>query len=103
MVVVLAVAAVSMAAGFVVAVLGAESAAAAVESALAERASQVAFRTLLAQDPAFLHLGILHLDSLSIMDDLADPQLRLVAQQQRLIGRRIVSARHAMRLGNDRR
>ena len=73
MVVVLAVAAVSIAVGFVVAVLGAESAAAAVESALAERASQVAFRTLLAQDPAFLHLGILHLDSLSIMDDLADP------------------------------
>ena len=74
MVVVLAVAAaVSMAVGFVVAVLGAESAAAAVESALAERASQVAFGTLLAQDPAFLHLGVHHIDNLSILDDLADP------------------------------
>ena len=68
MVVVLAVAV-----GFVVAVLGAESAAAAVESALAERASQVAFGTLLAQDPAFLHLGVHHIDNLSILDDLADP------------------------------
>jgi len=73
MVVVLAVAAVSMAVGFVVAVLGAESAAAAVESALAERASQVAFGTLLARDCASLHLGVHHIDNLSILDDLADP------------------------------
>jgi hypothetical protein len=65
--------AVSTAAAFVVAVLESESAAAEVESALVEHTSQVEFRTLLAQDPAFLHLGILHLDSLSIMDDLADP------------------------------
>ena len=42
-------------------------------SALAERASQVAFGTLLAQDPAFLHLGVHHIDNLSILDDLADP------------------------------
>ena len=62
---------VSTAVAFVVAVL--ESAAAEVESALVEHTSQVEFRTLLAKDPAFLHLGILHLDSLSIMDDLADP------------------------------
>ena len=59
---------------FVVAdTLEAESAAAEVESALVERASPLAFRTLPAEDPASLHLGILHLDSLSIMDDLADP------------------------------
>ena len=73
MVVVLAVAAVSMAVGFVVAVLGAESAAAAVESALAERASQVAFRTLLVEGPGSLHLGVHHIASLSIMDELIDP------------------------------
>jgi hypothetical protein len=76
-VVVLAVG-VSMAVAFVVAVLvadtlEAESAAEEVELALVEHTSQVEFRTLLAQDPAFLHLGILHLGSLSIMDDLADP------------------------------
>jgi hypothetical protein len=73
------------------------------ESAWAERASQVEFQTLLAQDPAFLHLGILHLGSLSIMDDLANSQLRPFAGPQRLIGRRTVSAQHAMVLGNGRR
>ena len=82
MVVVLAVAAVSMeedsvvvfmAAASAVAVLQAESACAAVESALAERASQVAFGTLLARDCASLHLGVHHIDNLSILDDLADP------------------------------
>ena len=60
-----------------VVVLGADTPAAAgavvVESALAERTSQVALRTLLAQDPGSLHLGGHHLGSPSIMDDLADP------------------------------
>ena len=42
----------------------AESAAAAVESALADRASQVAFRTLPAEGPGSLHLVIHHSDSL---------------------------------------
>ena len=70
--------AVSTAVAFVVAALvadtlGAESAAAEVESALVERASPLAFRTLPAEDPASLHLGILHLGSLSLMDELADP------------------------------
>jgi hypothetical protein len=45
-----------------------ESGAAEVELASAERTVEV--RTLLAQDPAFLHLGILHIGSLSIMDEL---------------------------------
>ena len=53
--------------------LEAESAAAAVESALVERVSPVAFRTLPAEDPVSLHLGILHLGSLSLTDELADP------------------------------
>jgi hypothetical protein len=53
----------------------AESACEAVESALAERASQVALRTLLAQDPGSLHLVIHHPGSLSMMDDLLDPLL----------------------------
>ena len=70
--------AVSTAVVFVVAALvadtsEAESAAAAVESALVERVSRVAFRTLPAEDPASLHLGILHLGSLSLMDEVADP------------------------------
>ena len=69
---------VSTAVAFVVAALvadtlGAESAAAAVESALVERASPVAFRTLPAEDPASLHLGTLHLGTLSMKDELADP------------------------------
>ncbi len=70
--------AVSTAVAFVVAALvadtlGAESAAAEVESALVERVSRVAFRTLPAEDPASLHLGILHLGTLSMKDELADP------------------------------
>jgi hypothetical protein len=71
-VVVLAVV-VSTEVAFVVAVLEAESAAAEAESALVEHTSQVAFRTLPVEDPGFLHLGIRHLGSLSMMDDLADP------------------------------
>jgi hypothetical protein len=50
-------------------VLEAESAAAEVASALVEHTSQVAVGTLPAEDPGFLHLGIRHLGSLSIMDD----------------------------------
>jgi len=53
--------------------LEAESAAAAVESALVEHTSQVALGTLPAQGPGFLHLGIRHLGSPSMMDELADP------------------------------
>jgi hypothetical protein len=75
--------AVSTAVAFVVAALVAS---AEVESASAEHTSPVEFRTLLAQDRASLHLGILHLGSLSLMDELADPYLRPLAQQQRLIG-----------------
>ena len=62
------------------------------ESASAERAFQVEFRTLLVQDRASPHLGIHHIGSLSIPDEIADRWLRLFAQQQRLVGRRIVSA-----------
>jgi len=47
-----------------------EPGAAEVESASAERAAQVELRTLVAQDPASLHLGIHHIGSLSIMDEL---------------------------------
>ena len=43
-----------------------EQAAAEVESASAERASQLELRTLVAQDPASLHLGIHHMGGLSI-------------------------------------
>ena len=50
-------------------VLEAESAAAEVESASAEHTSQVALGTLPAEDPGFLHLGIRHLGSPSIMAD----------------------------------
>ena len=53
--------------------LEAESAAAAVESALAQRASQAAFRTLPAQDPGSLHLVIHHPGSLSMTDGPIDP------------------------------
>jgi hypothetical protein len=49
-----------------------EQAAAEVESASAERASQVEVRTLVAQDPASLHLGIHHMGGLSIPVQLAD-------------------------------
>ena len=80
-----------------------EPGAAEVELASAERACQVELRTLLAQDHASLHLGILHTGSLSIMDELPNRQLPLFVQQQRLIGRRIVPAQPAMLLGNGRR
>jgi len=64
-----------MAAASAVAVLQAESACAAVESALAERASQVAFRTLPAQGRGSPQWVIHHPDSLSMMDGLIDPLL----------------------------
>jgi len=64
---------VSVVAVLVADTLEAESAAVEVESALVERASQVAFRTLLVEDPGSLHLGGHHIGSLSIMDDLIDP------------------------------
>ena len=53
--------------------LEAESAAAGVESALAERASQVAFRTLPAQGRGSPQWVIHHPDSLSMKDDQLDP------------------------------
>jgi len=53
--------------------LGAGSAAAEAESALADRTSQVAFRTLLAQDPGSPHLVVHPPDSLYMMDDLIEP------------------------------
>jgi hypothetical protein len=53
----------------------AESVAAAAESALEGRASQVAFRTLPAQDLGSLPLVVHHPDSLCMMDDLLDPLL----------------------------
>ena len=58
MVVVVSVVAVSVAD-----TLEAESAAAEAESALVERASQVAFRTLLVENPGSLHLGVHHIGS----------------------------------------
>jgi len=64
-----------MAAASAVAVLQAESACAAVESALAERAFQVAFRTLPAQGRGSPQWAIHHPDSLSMMDGLIDPLL----------------------------
>ena len=76
--------------------LEAESAAAAVESALVEHTSQVALGTLPAQDPGFLHLVILRLASLSMRDGVMHRPGRPLAQEQRLIGRRIL-------LRNDRR
>jgi len=60
-------------AAFVVAVLQAESACAAVELALADRASQAANRTLLAQVRGSLQWVTHHPDSLSLMDGLIDP------------------------------
>jgi len=66
------------------AVLQAESACAAAESALAERASQAAPRTLLAQGRGSLQWVIHHPDSLSMMDGLIDPlppTLRAIAPQ----------------------
>jgi len=73
-----------MAAASALAVLQAESACAAVESALAERASQAAPRTLLAQGRGSLQWVIHHPDSLSMMDGLIDPlppTLRATAPQ----------------------
>jgi len=73
-----AVSVVSTAVAFVVALwlpdmLEAESAAAAAESALADRTFQIAFRTLPAQDPGSLHLGDHHPGNLCMMDDLIEP------------------------------
>jgi len=70
----------STAAAFVVALwlldmLAAESAAAAAESALADRTFQITLRTLLAQDPGSLRLGDHHPGNLSMMDDLIEPSL----------------------------
>jgi|SRR5712675_3694825 len=67
------VAVVFRAAASALAVLQAESACAAVESALAERASQAALRTLLVQGRGSLQWVIHHPDSLSLMDGLIDP------------------------------
>jgi hypothetical protein len=53
--------------------LEAESAAAAVESALVDRAFQVAFLTLPAPDPGSLHLEDLHSGNRPMKDDLIDP------------------------------
>ena len=53
--------------------LEAESAAGAVESALADRTSQVGFRTLPAQDPGSLHWGDHHPSNQSIIADLIEP------------------------------
>jgi hypothetical protein len=55
--------------------LEAELAAAGAESALAERASQVGFRTLPAQGRGSPQWVIHHPDSLSMMDGLIDPLL----------------------------
>ena len=55
--------------------LEAESAAAAAESALADRTFQMAFRTLPAQDLGSLHLGDHHPGNLCMMDDLIEPYL----------------------------
>ena len=62
-----------MAAASALAVLQAESACAAVELALADRASQAAIRTLLAQGRGSLQWVIHHPDRLSLMDGLIDP------------------------------
>jgi hypothetical protein len=70
MVVVSAVAVVSMGE---VSVVVSTAAVAEVESASAEHTFQVALGTLPAEDPGFLHLGIRHLGSPSMMDELADP------------------------------
>ena len=52
--------------------LEAESAAAAAESALADRTRRVAFRTLPAQDPGSPPLGDHHPDNPFMMDDLIE-------------------------------
>jgi len=53
--------------------LEAESAAGGVESALADRTSQVGFRTLPAQDPGSLHLEDPHSNNLPMKDVQTDP------------------------------
>jgi len=53
--------------------LEAEPAAAAAESALADRTFRVASRTLLAQDPGSPHLEDRHPSNQSIMADLIEP------------------------------
>ena len=53
--------------------LEAESAAGEVESALADRLSQVGFRTLPAQDPGSLHLEDPHSNNLPMKDAQTDP------------------------------
>jgi hypothetical protein len=53
--------------------LEAESVAGVGESALADRTFQIAFRTLLAQDPGSHHLGDHHPGNLCMMDDLIEP------------------------------
>ena len=50
-----------------------ESAAAVVESALADRTSQAAFLTLPAQDPGSLHLEDPHSNNLPMKDAQTDP------------------------------
>jgi hypothetical protein len=61
-----------MAAASALAVLQAESACAAVESALAERTPPVEFGTLPAQDPGSPHLGDRHPGNPSMVDELTD-------------------------------
>jgi hypothetical protein len=73
MVVVVSVVEVSTAALWLPDTLEAESAAAAVESALADRTSQVGFRILPAQVLGSLHLGDRHPGNQSMKDDLIDP------------------------------
>ena len=53
--------------------LEAESVAGGVESALADRTSQVGFRTLPAQDPGSLHLEDPHSNHLPMKDAQTDP------------------------------
>jgi hypothetical protein len=53
--------------------LEAELAAAGAESALADRAFQVGFQTLPAQDRGSLHLGDPHSGNLPMKDDQVDP------------------------------
>ena len=66
------------------------------ERAEAELSS--AYRATLQLEPA-RYIGALSI----IMDELANPYLHHLAQEQRLVGPRIVSAQHAILLGNGRR
>jgi len=63
------------------------------ERAEAELAS--AYRATLQLEPV-RYIGALSI----IMDELANPYLHHLAQEQRLVGPRIVSAQHAILLGN---